>query len=496
MPKTPPGTIDDSRRRHVRRSVVFGVTTGFAARIAILLCGIASLVVTARFLSPEDFGIYAVVLSVCNFVILSSDAWINNSIVQRVDLDADAVSSAEAALTAIGCLGALLVLGSAPFLQIRFDARDLFGVACILAVALPLKAASSFRAALLYRELRFQVAQAATVANGFVGLIVAVAGAVAGLGSLALALGFTSGQFAEYVVVRMSERTRLAGTPGFRSLDPLLHFGNGYVVAATANYVALQGQNIVIGFLTSASAVGLFSRAHSIMTVPVNVVGGASRRVAFATVSRLQDAPAYVREQLLLLIGLTALLTIPVGVGLALSSPILVAVVLGPNWDGVVAPLQILFVALVARLGYVLPETALIGMGLVWAAARRQIVYAAVATVATLVGTLQFGLSGAAAGFAIAATVMYVLSIRAARAFIGSSRASIIVPHLRGALVAALALGVAEFGIAVTGQPRWQAAYALGYWTGLAVCLALAPSALVDEVRRARAAAYRALQRG
>jgi O-antigen/teichoic acid export membrane protein len=495
MPDTPPSTIADSRRRHVQHTVLFGITTGLAARLAILLCGIASLVVTARLLGPAEFGIYAVVLAVCNLVILAADAWINNSLVQRVDLDADAVASAEAALTAIGCFGALLVLGVAPLLEAQLDARGLFGVACILAVALPLEAASSFRTALLYRELRFQAAQVATVANAFANLVAAVAGALAGFGALALALGFTAGQVAEYAVVRICERTRLEGRPGWRSLHPLLDFGNGYVVAAVANYAALQGQNIVIGLLTSAGAVGLFSRAHSIMMVPVNLVAGAGRKVAFATVARLQDEPGYVREQLQLLIGLSALLILPVGVGLALSAPILVAVVLGPNWEGVVVPLAILFLALFARLGYVLPEAALIGMGLVWAAARRQIVYAAVATVATLAGTLQFGLAGAAAGFAVAATTVYVLSIGAARAFIGSSRASIIIPHIRAALVALLALGIAELVIAATGQPRWGFAYMAGYWSGLGACFTLAPSALLGEARRARTAVYRALRR-
>lgn len=488
-------TIADSRRRHVQRTVLFGVTTGLAARIAILFCGIASLVVTARFLGPADFGIYAVVFAVCNFVILSSDAWINNSVVQRTDLGADAAASAEAALTAIGCLGALLVLGVAPFLQAQFESPDLFGVACILAVALPLEAASSFRAALLYRELRFQAAQAATVAHAVVNLGVAVAGAVGGLGSFALALGFTAGQLAEYLTVRMLERTRLDGRPSLAALDPLLHFGNGYVVAATANYAALQGQNIVIGLLTNAGALGLFSRANSIMMVPVNLVGGAARKVAFATVARLQDEPAYVREQLQLLIGFSALLTIPVGIGLALSAPILVAVMLGPNWGGVVEPLRILFLALVARLGYVLPEAALVGMGFVWAAARRQLVYAVVATVATLAGTLQFGLAGAAGGLAIAAATMYVLSIEAARTFIGSSHASILVPHLRGALVAGFALGVAELGVAATGAPRWGPAYTAGYWAGLGLCLALAPAALLGEVHQARRVVHRALRR-
>ncbi len=495
MPETPPSTIDDSRRRYVQRTVLFGLTTGLAARIAILLCGIASLVVTARLLEPADFGIYAVLLAVCNFVILAADAWINNSLVQRVDLDADAVASAEAALTAIGCLGAFFVLAVAPFLEAQLGARGLFGVACVLAVALPLEAASSFRTALLHRELRFQAAQAATVANGFANLVGAVAGALAGFGALALALGFTAGQLAEYVVVRMCERTRIDGRPGWRSLHPLLDFGNGYVVAAIANYAALQGQNIVIGLLTSAGAVGLFSRAYSIMMVPVNLFAGASRKVAFATVARLQDEPAYVREQLQLLIGLSALLILPIGIGLSLSAPILVAVVLGPNWEGVVEPLAILFLALFARLGYVLPEAALIGMGLVWAAARRQIVYALVATVATLAGTLQFGLAGAAAGFAIAATAIYVLSIGAARAFIGSSRASIVIPHLRAALVALLALGTAELAIAATGQPRCGFVYVAGYWIGLGACFALAPSALLGEARRARTAVYRALRR-
>lgn len=495
MPETPPSTIADSRRRHVQRTVLFGITTGLAARIAILVCGIASLVVTARLLGPADFGIYAVVLAVCNFVNLSADAWLNNSLVQRADLDADAVASAEAALTAIGCLGALLVLGVAPLLEAQLDATGLFAVACVLAVALPLEAASSFRTALLYRELRFQASQVATVANAFANLAVAVAAALAGFGALALALGFTAGQLAEYVVVRICERTRIEGRPGWPSLEPLLHFGNGYVVAATANFAALQGQNIVIGLLTSAGSVGLFSRAHSIMMVPVNLVAGASRKVAFATVARLQDEPAYVREQLQLLIGLSALLILPVGVGLSLSAPILVAVVLGPNWEGVVEPLAILFLALFARLGYVLPEAALIGMGFVWAAARRQVVYAAVTTVATLAGTLQFGLAGAAAGLAVAATMMYVLSIEAAHAFIGSSRASIVVPHLRAFLVALLALGVAELAIAATGQPRWGFVYVAGYWSGLGLCFALAPSALVGEAQRARTAVYRALRR-
>jgi len=58
--------------------------------------------------------------------------------------------------------------------------------------------------------------------------------------------------------------------------------------------------------------------------------------------SSVQDRPGELRRYFLILTELLAYLTLPVSFGIAVTADLLVRIVLGPQWDAVVVPLQVL----------------------------------------------------------------------------------------------------------------------------------------------------------
>ena len=243
----------------------------------------------ARLLTPEVFGLYAILSFVITLGVRFSELGLGAALIQRRDLDA--VGGLGAAFTAT--LGLGLFLGAAIAVAGPLVARwpgvsaDVTAPLRWLALLVVLSALRMPAAVLLERRLAYLPLTIAETADTVVFNVVAVAAALAGAGLWSFVAGAVAARAVNVAIVWSATRWRPCLRLRWRELAPVLKFG---ILFQGSILINIAGDSVVPLFVTAASgvaAVGLLNWASTLAFMPLQVVSVAGR-VLFPALSSLQ----------------------------------------------------------------------------------------------------------------------------------------------------------------------------------------------------------------
>ena len=171
------------------------------------------------------------------------------------------------------------------------------------------------------------------------------------------------------------------------------------------------------------------------MTLPAMYVGQAFERVLFPALSQKQDDVAALRKGLLSTLEVSALVALPISVGMYFLSPEIVLVLFGAGWRPVIPVLAVLSFGVFFRAAYKCSDVLIRSTGDVYAYAVRQACYTGVIVGGSLVGAVLNGTQGVAYAVVCGVMVNYVLMTRLAGQLAHVSFRDLVRCHLPGAWV-------------------------------------------------------------
>ncbi len=440
------------------------------------------LAVLARFVSPSEFGIVSAALVVIGVGRMVTEGFVGPAVTQRPGLDDEQVRTAFVLSVGTGLGTTVLLWCAAPAVAAFFRTPEMTGPTRGLVLMFVVQMFSVVPLALLQRELNFRaigIAEAVSFLLGYA--LVGVALAVAGAGVWALVVANVA-QAAVYTAVVLAYRRHPVGWRVRWSVArDIAVFGGGHTTARYLNFVALQGDNVVVGRAMGDVALGLYGRAYQLASTPAALLGNVLDQVLFPTLAGRQHDRERLAENFRRAVVLTTTLTAPLAAVVVVLAPELVRIVLGDGWDGVVLPFRILVATLTFRTAYKLSDAMAKATGFVYARAWRQGVYAAL-VLGGAVAARPWGIAGVAVAVGFAITMNYVLMSGLSLAVTGLGWAGFWTAHRRGAALAvvtgAVALGAAT-GLRGLGAP----AVVVAVGAALAAVAALAAPAAVSPRR-------------
>jgi len=449
MSGSPNNRNSTARDRRVGNSLLWS----FSGAAGCTVLEVLLLVVLARLLTPQDFGIVAAALIVVRFSSMFSQLGVGPAIIQREELLAAHVRTGVALSLLFGaaCGMVVLLLAAPAAALLRIEGlRPVLEVMCLL---FPVQAMSVVAHSLLQRELKFgRIALAELPAVGLGYGLTGIALAAAGWGAWALVgahLARTALRTALLIAVRPHP---LVPRLDRRAARELLCFGTGHTGGNVAAYVANQAGGLVIGRWLGAAALGIYGRAHQLMVSPVVLFSKARDKVLFSTMARAQSDPGSLDDAYRRGITLTAVVVLPASVVLCVLTPELVALLLGPGWSGVVLPGQILAMGILLQSGHRLSDSLIRASGRVYRNAWRQGVFAVAVILGAWIGQHR-GVGGATLGMLAALAVHYLVMATLSLSITGGTSSGFGAAHLP------------SFGLtALVGSAVWSAAGLLRAW--------------------------------
>jgi O-antigen/teichoic acid export membrane protein len=247
------------------------------------------LVVTARLLSKEDLGVFALALVFIGFIENMSRTGFGQALIQTPkdpEPYIDAVWSFVIVKNAvIGSLGILAAPGIAAF----FNEPRVAPVIRILGLAYIVSGLKSQRYPLLRRNLQFR--QFALIRNCTVLLQVAVAITIAVIyrNIYALVGGYAIGQLAEVAFSHLLIRQKPRFAWDFKKTRELSGFGVWITLESGIQYFGQTIDRAMLGKLLNSVSLGLYSVANNLVQSAMLISGSVINSIMFPMFSRIQD---------------------------------------------------------------------------------------------------------------------------------------------------------------------------------------------------------------
>jgi PST family polysaccharide transporter/lipopolysaccharide exporter len=420
------------------------------------LLQLVSILVLARLLSPRDFGLMGIVLLTVAALNRFSRLGVNQALIQHEDDDVDQYLDTAWGIQLVrGVLIAGLLVAGAPLIATVFGEPRVTPLVRLVAISPLLLAVRNPGIVYFEKSLNFHLKFRYRLAGSLVETAVAVGYALVSPDVLALVYSYLAADATRAVLSYVLHDYRPRPTLDLAQARELLGYGKWITANNVITFLLEEGDDAVVGWALSASALGFYRIAYRVGTAPATEVTRTISNVVFSAYSKLQDDAERLRRTFLRTLRLIGVAAFPMAVGIVVVAPVFVETVLGEEWLPAVTVMQLLTIY-----GAVTALTVVFGQ--LWKAIGRPGLVAKVSVlrlgllgVAIYPAAVRFGVEG------VAAAVVGANLLAVPIAFHVSKR--IIDFHYRDAarelgypVVASLVMGAAVFAVRRGYQPAFR----------------------------------------
>lgn len=332
--------MSESRQSLATRTLR-GMAWAYGAYVGGRMLVLVQTAILARLLTPADFGVVALALTFMIFLDALKDFGLGQALIVG---DPDEVEAR--AQTAFGwgvIIGLVLTVMTAalgPLAARFFDEPDLTKMLPLFGLTFLVRALGATHFALARKALNYRVRTASELTEVTLRGVVGIALALTGFGAWSLAIGFFVGTIAStitlWLLVDFRPRAQLTRT----HLRDMLSFGGTLTVVDIGAVLAYNLDNVFVGRVLGASALGFYSiafRLPELIVLNLASIAGDVLFPAYAVVDRGRLRDAY-----LVALRYTAMLTLPIAVGLIVLARPVIHVLFGDQWDQSIDVMQVL----------------------------------------------------------------------------------------------------------------------------------------------------------
>jgi PST family polysaccharide transporter len=185
----------------------------------------------------------------------------------------------------------------------------------------------------------------------------------------------------------------------------MVKFGGYMTGLGFFSYLGRNADNVLVGHYVGSQAVGLYSKAYSLLLLPIQQINSPIAAVAMPALSRLQGQPKEYREFFRNILSLIYFTSFPLIAWMIICRQEIILIVLGPQWlDAVPIFLVLAISALCQPVGNI--------SGLLFVTlgrTRRMLAWGVIGNVWLVAGIvlgLPYGVLGVAFGYALATVLM------------------------------------------------------------------------------------------
>ncbi|MFV0408093.1 MAG: lipopolysaccharide biosynthesis protein, partial [Propioniciclava sp.] len=375
-----------------------------------ILLQVASVTILSRLLTPEDFGLVAMVMVIIGLGEVLRDFGLSGAAIQAPDLTRAQRDNLFWLNTASGAAMMLATAAIAPVLAILYGQPALTGITLGLAPMFLLSGLATQYRVSLTRQLRFKPIMGVEMVANSISLGIGVLIAASGGGYWALvASPIVSG---------------LVGIIGLVACDPwaprkfrrregtwkLIHLGTSILVATGLNYASSNMDTFIVGYRFGNTELGWYNRGAQLIRQPGRQYLAAGEKVLSPVLARLQFDPDRLGTALVKAQAATSYpLAVLTGFVVAAADPV-VALFLGDGWAAAVPYTQWLAVGVLLR-----SVTQSVSQGLIACGKgkelRRYALFSTTATIVAIVVASSWGPVAVAGATALAPGLTWLIGL-------------------------------------------------------------------------------------
>jgi PST family polysaccharide transporter len=313
------------------RAAIHGTAWRYLAFFSGKLMLFISTVVLARLLSKDDFGVVGFAVTTISFLDVMSDLGVAPALIYHKEDDNTSVTAFWLGML-IGVALFLITWVAAPLVGLFFQDPRAVAVTRVLALTYPIGALGNTHEAVLQKKLAFGRTFVPTLVQAMTKGIISIVLAFLSFGAWSLIGGQLGGIAMGAVVFWLVARWR----PTF-SFDPkiarsLLGYGSKIVVVDLLGILLLNLDYLLVGRYLGAENLGVYTLAFRMPDLLILQFARILSVVIFPIYTRMRDVPGSLTKGFSMTTRYVSLVTIPLGIGLALVAQPFVLTVFTNKW--------------------------------------------------------------------------------------------------------------------------------------------------------------------
>jgi O-antigen/teichoic acid export membrane protein len=316
---------------------------------AIILLSTVKIVVLARLLRPDAFGLLGLALALLAGVEVLTQVGSDKYLIQQERVDPGLIGCAWlfGVFRAILICVATLLLG--PFYAGFMHEPATFGILSIVAFVSLVRGFRSPGVILAQRDVDYLKVAAYETAAAFIEAIVVIALAYMWRDAKALAWGMMGAALADVILSYALFGFGFKFRVDWRPFRDLLGVGRHFFVIGVCSYIMINGDNLIAGALLGTTMLGYYVIAYKLVDLPLRLTFQVTNRVGFSALSRLQGHTERMGRAFLELLDLQVTFLLPLITFIVLIPGTLVRALYGPHWEQSIAVVRALGFIMIGR---------------------------------------------------------------------------------------------------------------------------------------------------
>jgi len=426
------------RSEDLKGEAIRGGATAVAARGLTTLIQIGGTVVLARLLTPNDFGLVAMVTAFTAIFYLFQDVGLTDATIQASKINHNQVSTLFWINLAICVFIAILLIILSPAIAWFYKNKQLKQIMMMSSVSFIFWGLTFQHMALLKRTMNFFRVSMIGVLSSLTSTGASIILALTGFGYWAIVFRDLILSITACILTWTFCRWR-PGLPKKRSeVRPMLRFGANSAGFYIVNYFAKNLDKIFVGKRFGSAQLGFYSRAYYLATTPTGQISDSLFSVSVSTLSKIREDADKFRRYYLNLMSVISFAGMPLSMFMVVMSKELVLILLGPQWNNAAEMFSILGLAAGMNVLYYTSSSLHVALGRSDRLLKWGVFSSAVLAAAFAIG-IFFGPKGVAWGYAITTILLTFPGILFAGRPIGLSFNQVLSRVWRNSLGAILA---------------------------------------------------------
>jgi len=288
--------------------------------------------VLARLISPDEFGIVAVVLVFVTFFNLLSDFGIGPAIIQNKELDDNDIISIFSFSVLLGAFFSFVFLIGAPYIANFYNNQALLNVTRWLSLSILFFSLNVVPNSLLLKKLKFKqvglIGTAVQIVTGTIAIILAHKGA----SYYALVIKSILDGFLLFIACFYLNPIRITIRVNRGSIRKIARFSGYQFLFNFINYFSRNADSLLIGKYFGSSALGFYDRSYRLMMMPVQNLTHVITPVLLPVLSGFQDDKKRIFKQYLKIVIFLSIIGFPLSIFLFFAAPEIIQIVYGSMW--------------------------------------------------------------------------------------------------------------------------------------------------------------------
>lgn len=322
----------------------------FASKYITIFIQIIYMSILARILSPNDFGIVAIIAVFTTFFTLFVDMGFGSAVIQNKSLSKEDLESIFSFCVYLGIgLALVFMLFSFP-LSLIYE-NDLYkSLGVLLSVSLFFNTLNTVPNALMLKDKKFILLGKRLIIVSFVTSILTIILALIGFKYYALALNSVMMSFFTFIWNYKSSPIKFRFRFQKTSIDKIRNYSKFLFGFNIINYFSRNLDNLLIGKFWGNVPLANYNKSYQLMLYPVSNLTSVITPVLHTILSEHQTDKKFIYDRFLLAVKILSLLGVFISVYSFFAADEIILIVFGSKWQASVSSFRLLSLSIWAQM--------------------------------------------------------------------------------------------------------------------------------------------------